>query len=68
MDILGRKGNGTPEHSGSGEPGRGADGADASGRKGARANAGAALQGKEGISVLPPALCRHGPAGRCSGP
>jgi ATP-dependent Zn protease len=48
MDILGRKGNGTPEHSGSGEPGRGADGADASGRKGARANAGAALQGKDG--------------------
>ena len=48
MDILGRKGNGTPEHPGSGEPGRGADGADASGRKGARANAGAALQGKDG--------------------
>ena len=48
MDILGRRGNGTPEHPGSGEPGRGADGADASGRKGARANAGAALQGKDG--------------------
>ena len=48
MDILGRRGNGTPEHPGSGEPGRGADGADASGRKGARANAGAALRGKDG--------------------
>ena len=48
MDILGRRGNGTPEHPGSGEPGRGADGADASDRKGARANAGAALRGKDG--------------------
>ncbi len=47
MDILGRKGSGTPEQTDIGEPGRGADGMDAPDRKGS-GSTGAAYQGKDG--------------------